>query len=257
MKPNVVEHLVFEHKNWKYKAFLEILKKKRSRKKFYQDHVRGFYYDQVIKKSPLPKKSLDELVDFSQPLRLENFHSRNGNLSAYELMIIATVVAHRAPMRILEIGTFDGNTTLQMALNAPEEAVIHTIDLPENAPKTAQPVLDSDLQYIHDKKKLTRKFTSSSVAGKIIQHMGDSTNFDFSKFTEEGPLDLIFIDGGHSYDCVKSDTENALKILKSGGVIFWHDFTPIFDGVFRYLCELSKELTLVNIEGTHLVTYGL
>ena len=49
--------------------------------------------------------------------------------------------------------------------------------------------------------------------------MGIKTNFDFTKFTEKGPVDFIFVDAGHTYECVKSDTLNALQILSPKGVI--------------------------------------
>lgn len=252
MKPNTVEHRIFNHDTWKKKTLLRLLKNKKIRKKFINHTVRDYYFDEVKKTAPIPIKALDELVDFSQRITLSNFYSRNGNVSPLELLCISSLVAHRRPKRLLEIGTFDGNTTLQMALNCPEDAVVQTIDLSPNEEETVLPVLDSDLQFIRDERKLYRKFVGSSVADKVMQHFGDSTEDDFSKFAIEGPLDLIFIDGGHSYECVRSDTENAMQVLAKRGCILWHDFTPHFGGVFDYLCKLSKHYPLINIEGTNL-----
>ncbi|NGX48398.1 MAG: hypothetical protein K1000chlam3_01789, partial [Chlamydiae bacterium] len=141
------------------------------------------------------------------------------------------------------------------ALNAPDDAIIHTIDLPTGKMETREPVLESDLQFICDETKETRKFQDSSIKHKVRQHFGDSTAYDFSRFTENGPLDFIFIDGGHSYECVKSDTQNALQVLNPSGCILWHDFTPHFGGVFRFLCELSQTYSLIHIGGTNLVYY--
>jgi len=170
-------------------------------------------------------------------------------------MVIASVIAKRRPKRLLEIGTFDGNTTLQMALNSPDDAIIHTIDLPAGEFETSAPVLESDLQFMADEKKQIRKFQGTSIEQKVRQHFGDSTDYDFMKFTKEGPLDFIFVDGGHSYACVKSDTENALNSLSENGCILWHDFTPHFGGVFQFLQELGKTLPLTHIAGTNLVIY--
>jgi len=39
-----------------------------------------------------------------------------------------------------------------------------------------------------------------------------------------GPFDLIFIDGSHYYEYVKSDTQNALGCLTAGGLVVWHDY---------------------------------
>lgn len=249
---NVVKHLFFNHKSWKRRLLFQLLKRN-ARYAFFTSMRDGFFsYEKAS--SSISQKSINILVDsFPISLRLENFFSRNGNLSSFEILCIASLVAYRKPKRILEIGTFDGNTTLQLALNTSKDAVIHTMDLPPGQIFTQMPVLDSDMQFIMDQEKVVRKFESTEVASKIRQHYGDSTVYDFSQFTKEGPLDFIFIDGGHSYFCVKSDTENALKILAINGCIIWHDFTPFFGGVYQYLCELSQKYSLVNIEGTNLV----
>jgi len=251
MLAKTVKHEIFDHSKWKRIILLKLLRKKSFRKKLFHSE---FFYEQIMAQSPIPRRSLGDVADPAK-LILENFFSRNGNLSPYELLTIASVIKNRSPQRLLEIGTFDGNTTLQMALNCPDNAIIHTIDLPAGEFETTAPVLESDLQFMADERKQIRKFQGSSVAHKVRQHFGDSTNFDFSKFTEEGLLDVIFVDGGHSYACVKSDTQNALNSLSDNGCILWHDFTPHFGGVFQFLLELSKTLPLVHIEGTNLVIY--
>jgi len=248
MIKNAVEDEVFVPKKWK--ILFQLLRKKQRRTRLFRSDL---FFQEVMKNSPIPCRALDTIVAKSSKIGLEDFFSRNGNLSPYEIIAISSIVADRAPMRLLEIGTFDGNTTLQMALNAPREAIIHTLDLPQGEVETAQPVLESDYQFIEDAAKEERKFLKSSVSHKVQQHFGDSTKLDFELFTEDGPLDLIFIDGGHSFECVKSDTEKALKVISENGVILWHDFTPHFAGVYSFLCELSKTLELVHIAGTNLV----
>lgn len=155
----------------------------------------------------------------------------------------------------MEIGTFDGNTTLQMGLNCPAQATIHTIDLGKEQIDTQLPMWEEDLKYVKDVKKLSRKFMDSSLQEKIVQHIGDSNSYDFSQFTQKGKIDFCFIDGDHSYECVKSDTEKTLSILRKKGIVLWHDFSPNCPGVHRYLIELSKILPLKHIEETELVIY--
>ncbi len=245
---NFVKHEIFDHDAAK-KKFLFKLRKKGFRKKLYQS---DFFYQQIP--SNIPKRPLEDLIECPK-LQLSNFFSRNGNLSSYELLAIASIASSRGARRLLEIGTFDGNTTLQLALNTPEDAVIHTIDLPEGDSATKEPVLESDLQFIADPSKMERKFLGTSVAHKVVQHLGDSTSYDFAQFAKEGSLDFIFIDGGHSYECVKSDTKNAWKVLAQSGCILWHDFTPHFGGVYQFLHELSETHDLIHIEGTNLVIF--
>jgi predicted O-methyltransferase YrrM len=110
---------------------------------------------------------------------------------------------------------------------------------------------------MRDAQKQIPKFVSSSIQNKIVQHFGDSATYDFSNFTKKGKLDFCFIDGGHSYECVKNDTEKCLSILAQGGALLWHDFCPNCRGVYRYLIEIGQTLPLRHISNTSLVIYYL
>ena len=78
---------------------------------------------------------------------------------------------------------------------------------------------------------------------------------DFLAVCEGRRPDLILIDGGHSYECVRSDTIRALEAVSGNGIIVWHDYTTHWPGVFNYLDELSLERPLVRVEGTTLVLH--
>jgi hypothetical protein len=93
----------------------------------------------------------------------------------------------------------------------------------------------------------------------IVQLYGDSGTFDFSPYY--GNVDFMFIDGSHAYDYVKNDTLAALKMVRVGGTIIWHDyrrtgFTP-FPGVLRALTEFfltdGRFSTLSQIDRTSIV----
>jgi predicted O-methyltransferase YrrM len=216
----------------------------------------NIYREGHYRTSRLPIKDLFELIEEGTEVRLCNFDSRAGNVSCQELLAIGGVIAFRRPKVLLEIGTFDGNTTLQMALNAPAGSVVHTIDLPPEESRTKQPISPSDVPFISDAGKARRKYLRSSVEAKVVQHLGDSTDFGFEAFTGQGAIDLAFIDGGHSYECVRSDTENVMRHLAPNGVVMWHDFSPLWTGVYRYLNELSAARRLVHIRGTTLAYWS-
>ena len=89
---------------------------------------------------------------------------------------------------------------------------------------------------------------------QITTLTGDSAHFDFGPYTRE--IDVVFVDGAHSYAYVKSDSEHALRMMKPGGVIAWDDY-PSIPGVYGYLNELASglERPLYHIYGTRLVIY--
>ncbi len=217
--------------------------------------LEAFYVETQHRQSGIKTVALKELVAPDVEIALSSIHGRDGNVTVYEKLAISSLIRHHKPKILLELGTFDGNTTLQMGLNTSPDAVIHTLDLPEDFLRTKEPISKADLKYVLDRDKNRRKYQGTSVEAKIIQHFGDSTNFDFTKFTDKGPVDFVFIDAGHTYECVKSDTQEALKILAPKGVLVWHDCHPFWNGVYRYLNELALDLPIIRIEGSNLAYY--
>ena len=68
-------------------------------------------------------------------------------------------------------------------------------------------------------------------------------------------MDLIFIDGGHTYSIIKNDTEKSFEMIKPKGIILWHDYVPEKQSamdVVRYINEISKEKKILKIKNTSL-----
>ena len=82
-----------------------------------------------------------------------------------------------------------------------------------------------------------------------------------SKAYDESPLaglcDLIFVDGSHARSYVESDTRKAMRMVRPGGLVFWHDYRSPFraPGVFQTLNALARELPLRHVRGTSLVVW--
>jgi hypothetical protein len=206
------------------------------------------------KKAGLRKVPCDGLLDrlTAQVLSPEPI---DGNVSLLELLILCTVAKENNVKAAFEIGTFNGRTTLNLALNMPSEANVYTLDLPSENIGAAQGLLDKgDLHYVtnHTPGDLFQRFSNRGGA-RITQLLGDSASFDYTSY--RGQQDLVFIDGAHSYDYVKRDTETALSLLRDGkGFIFWHDYDACV-GVIEAVDELKAkhaEYDLVHIMGTKL-----
>lgn len=168
--------------------------------------------------------------------------------------LLATIVSALEPKKIFETGTFRGVAALSMALNAPE-AEIYTLDLPEEYGDTETKTLSrGDKEWVRLSRSSTGfAFLGHPAATHIHQLRGNSLTFDPPAALQN--TDLCFIDGGHSYECIKADTENAFKMLAPNGVIVWDDYTWFVDGVSEYLTELRRSLPLHRIAGSQLVIY--
>ncbi len=177
-----------------------------------------------------------------------------------ETLVMASLTKYFSPEKIFEIGTYNGFSTLHFAFNSPPTATIYTLDLPPEFNILANTVHTEisydDLQVIRLSQENIKKriYKNHPLESKIIELFGDSRTFDFSPYY--GKMDMIFIDGNHSYDYVKSDTENAFKMLSPNGIILWHDFDYIVHKeVFRYLNQLAKEKEICYIPKTRFVLY--
>jgi predicted O-methyltransferase YrrM len=191
-------------------------------------------------------------------IRLENFLGHWGNVSIETACKICLIVRFLRPRRILEIGTYNGMTTLQMALNAPPECVIYTLDLP---PDREPSVPSSELDRLVAQSFRARFGTStgSYFRGRddlhIVQLLGDSATFDYGQAID-GPLDLVFIDGAHDYRTKAIDSRNALRLLAPGGVVVWDNYADVCNPeVTRFLLDQSASLKLSHLRNTMLVVH--
>lgn len=62
----------------------------------------------------------------------------------------------------------------------------------------------------------------------------DSTNPNAIKLASQNPPDVLYIDGGHTYEVVKSDLTNYLPILKVGGTLVIDDCNNAIPMPFGY-----------------------
>jgi len=214
---------------------------------------------------PLPPKEAQEelpvvsIKNLCSPsgTRFREIEENDGNITPVELGVINAICATYKPEKIFEIGTFDGRTTLNMAVNT--DAEIFTLDLPEGQ-ETAFETVAEDIPYL--KKPVShigRRFQSAAgddlpSVNRITQLYGDSATFDYSPWL--GAMGLVFVDGSHTYEYVINDTDAAFRLLRpEGGIILWHDYGE-WIGVTKALNELRKkrpELELRHIRGTSLV----
>ncbi|MCX7778121.1 MAG: class I SAM-dependent methyltransferase, partial [Armatimonadetes bacterium] len=166
-----------------------------------------------------------------------------------ELIIICAIVRALNPKLIVEIGTCEGRTTINMALHSPEDAQLITLDLPPDSPPQGQKgAIEGGLDYRQmGIPKPGLLFENHPLKRKIKLVLADSTKFDWTPY--EGLVDLVFVDGAHDYESVAKDSENALSITKEGSVILWHDY-GVVEGVTAALNKLSERYPIKHIDGT-------
>jgi predicted O-methyltransferase YrrM len=152
------------------------------------------------------------------------------------------------PKTILEIGTYNGAGALHWAGNA-LEAEIYTLDLP-SATAPQLPTTEVDRAFVTGHAAAKHMFFEGRSESKRIHPIfGDSATFDFSPLF--GKVDLLFIDGAHSYEYVRNDTLRGMKCCNPGSIIAWHDYGRVgFNGVSKWLHEFSQQSkTIYRVPG--------
>jgi len=170
-------------------------------------------------------------------------------LDLTEVAAVAAIMKSVKARRIVEVGTCDGNTTVNIAANSPDDAVITTIELPHDWDGKYKMHVSAEDVNVTDRDKIGGRFLRSPYRNKIKQIFADSAALDWSKLG--GPFDAIFIDGCHSYSYVKSDTDNALANLAPHGLIVLHDYGYMAD-LTKAVDEYAQSLNVSEIQGTRL-----
>lgn len=182
-------------------------------------------------------------------LRQPFMRTTDTSIDPFELLALCAIERHIKAAQVLEIGTFDGGTTLNLAANLADGGRVTTVDLPPDWDGTFQYDVPPELRNPTDERRVGEQFHGSEHESSIRQVFGDSATLDWDRL--EGPFELVFIDGNHFYDYVKADSAHALAHLKPGGVVVWHDY-GMFRDVSRAVDELAGSLDVKVLQGTRL-----
>jgi predicted O-methyltransferase YrrM len=173
--------------------------------------------------------------------------TRDRALNHGEAFVLSLITAWLRPRRIFEIGTASGQATLLMALQAPE-AQVDTMDLGNEAPSLGQQRGQPPWQ---DLSQIGIAFRGTPAEAHVTQHFADSAAFDYKPF--RGAIDLMLVDGAHTYEYVRADSAAALELVRPGGIVVWDDCNFISPGVGRALHGLRRDgHAIYRVAGTRL-----
>lgn len=173
------------------------------------------------------------------------------------------------PQRHLEFGTWIGESSLACLENS--NATVWTINklfgeycengdyAYANNPGNKETISWAKKVKIHDDGNgyyktdaigfVGRKYLEKNLGHRVCQVYCDSDDWDTNNYPENF-FDSIFIDGGHKKNIVINDTLKSMPLLRSKGIMIWHDFLPekgIYDTSDGVICALeSLSLQLEN-----------
>ena len=182
-----------------------------------------------------------------------------GKTSDYEAWILSSL--SKISKNIFEFGTCSGKTTTLMALNSSDDSKIITLtlnlDQAKNLSLDKQDNKVSIRNIINESNYNKFIFSGKEYEKKISVMFMDSRKLNADEYLNK--FDLIFIDGGHTYSIIKNDSIKAFKMIKTGGIILWHDYVPgktSDKDVVKYLNKISKDKKIFHIENTSLCYFN-
>jgi hypothetical protein len=142
---------------------------------------------------------------------------------------------------VCEIGVFKGDfSKIMLDILSPKE--LHLIDIFDgmmcSGDKDGNDIIWTNL----DEEYMNVKNTFSND-NRVYVHKGLS--YDILNSFEDNYFDMVYIDGNHSYDGVKSDLKSSFLKVKNGGLICGHDYiSSKFEGVVRAVDEFCDNHNL-------------
>lgn len=185
--------------------------------------------------------------------------------------VLRYVFRHLRPLRHLEFGTWLGDGVLRCVEEC--NATVWTLNVPQGEAKPdgewaysqmeteqwksptqwAERLVTNDGVWVRTDSYglIGSKYLDAGWGKRVCQIYADSREWDTRAYPD-GFFDTVFIDGGHAADIVASDTRQAVRLVRAGGLVVWHDFCPV-EEVTRS-CESTRDV--VQFITTHLEELG-
>lgn len=168
------------------------------------------FEDYISKKYHRTQFPTVDLQHFLSNSTINNYTFLDGSSLITDLALLKSIAQNIPDCQYLEIGTWRGESILNVidagakctSINLSPEQIIE---------------MGIDEKYAHLHGCLIKN-------PEMIETIyADSLKFDFSSL--KCKYDLIFVDGDHSYEAVKSDSSNVFNLLKDdNSMIVWHDY---------------------------------
>jgi hypothetical protein len=156
----------------------------------------------------LPFIDLEEVVPMLNEV-IDNYTFLDGTSQTIDIVFLKALCKQYEKCKYLEIGSWRGESLYNIA-----------------------PVIESGVSISFSAREIMQRFANKPMSESIqlfskglnnITHIeADSQTFDFDSLGSK--FDVIFVDGDHTYEGVRSDVANAFKLLKdSNSVLVCHD----------------------------------
>jgi predicted O-methyltransferase YrrM len=178
------------------------------------------------------KPNMDNMafdLDVNRDLRFEHLAGLFASTSLDHAVVAMPIrqaaylygLVHEMKVRkAIEIGRYKGGSTLIIAAAMHGEGCLWSVDIGEKEARLAQN------EQIRTYDEQIRDRLRDLKLNNVELVVGDS----FKVAIDTGPVDLVFIDGDHSYEGVRNDFERFGRRVRVGGAVLFDD--AFDEGIF-------------------------
>jgi len=131
-----------------------------------------------------------------------------------EIIGLLTLLQKDPPRRVCEIGTASGGTLFLLAKVCSPDALLLSVDIGMSWERSLV-----HAGFANGRQRIVSVRRDSRAPQTIAQ---------VRALLRGKPLDLLFIDGDHTYEGVKADFTNYSPLVRKGGLIVFHDIVADF-----------------------------
>ena len=146
------------------------------------------------------------------------YHGTTG----YRWLHMAQLLRRSRSQRILEVGVFEG-AVAHWILDRDESFHYVGVDPWYNVDDRYNAVLERLSPHIASGRGRLIRSTLQDVMGSDVD-----------------AVDVVWIDGDHSYEAIVSDIENAPRFLRPDGIVAGHDFNPFYLDVMKAVIDKAR-----------------
>jgi len=152
-------------------------------------------------------------------------------MSILAVFRLASSVCPDGGGRIVEIGSGKGGSMISMHMAKPTATFIN-IDPFEPYDETSAYGTVKDYKGF----KYENFRANMDKFGVGVETIRERSDIAHTKL-EIGSVDMLFVDGNHTYENCKADIQNYRSKVTEGGILCGHDFHPRFPGVIKAVIE--------------------
>ena len=208
----------------------------------------------------------DAPIDYPKSSLVKRFSQ--WKMEVDDAPIFRYIYRNARPRRHLEFGTWQGKGTVFCLEEC--DATVWTINMPFG--EGSYSFYDYEMPAAHAWAQrvgmavsenyssdaigfIGKEYLQRDLGHRVCQIYSDSRAWDTVNYPD-GFFDTILVDGGHATEIVASDTRKAFPLLRSGGIIMWHDFCPTeyhkFEACKGVMDGISQEWDLITSQTVQL-----